>query len=417
MTAARALTTPPLSHTPPRPATLTWTGVKTFRECRLRFARRYVQRLPELSGAELERGSAVHSVLEQIGRAAHAGTPLDTEQVELLVAEQVATIHPEAARDAREIVRRYLERGGLPSFPSDATNVGFEVPFAVDCDGMPVAWDAPDAMFRSVFDVVYRENGGELAVVRDYKTNWVIDEPGEQMRLYAWAACCLWPEVEEVVVELHFVRYGAVRRAVLARADVAPVLAELRVVHAEVTDAIAAAGDVEERFAARLSTSACGTCSYQALCPRARGPLRVAPDRIDYSDREETARYLVRLEAEAKRVREALLASVGEHGPIDLGDETFGPVAREKKSAVAAVAADVLMERGVSNEDVWAAVSLPSADLKKLVTKAIASAPRKERGAAREAVEAAIDAAGGFERRTDVEVRFAKKKAEVLSEE
>jgi hypothetical protein len=404
-----------VSHIPERAGVLTWTGTRTFRECRLRFARRYVQRLPERVGPELERGSAVHAVLEQIGRAAHEGTPLSDEQVETLIAEQTATLHPEAAQDARELLARYIERGGPPGFPSDAENVGFEVPFAIDRDGRPAEWDAP-AMFRSVWDVVYRENGGSLAVVRDYKTNWVIEDPGEQMRIYAWAACCLWPEVEEVVVELHFVRYGAVRRAVLAREQSASVLAELRVVHAEVVDAANGEGAIEERFPPRVST-ACLTCSFVESCPAMRREVPLATPIADDADAVRAARELVRLRVEAKRVEEQLAAWAGDHGPVDLGDETFGPVAKEKKSAIAAIAADVLMERGVTTEQVWEAVSLPSAELNKLVTKAIASAPKKEKAAARERVLQAIDVAGGFERRTDVEMRFAKKKAEVLDAE
>ncbi len=411
----------PLSHTPDRPTVLTWTGIRLLTACLLAWARQFVQRLPYVIGPELQRGSGVHEVLEILGRAAHAGRTLSDEQIETVIAEQTAMLDPAAAAEARMILGGYLARGGLPGFPSDATDVEFERPFAIDALGQPVAWDAADAIFRSIWDVVYRENGGSLAVVRDYKTSWGIEDPGEQMRLYAWAACCLWPEVEEVVVELHFVRYGVVRRDVLPREDVQPVGAAMRVRHAEVVERLANLGDgdnaaVEKAFPARV-TNACNTCSYTSSCPKMQTPVPVIEVLVGPIEAAIAANALVRLGVQRAALEKQLAAYVEQHGPVDLGDEVYGPVPKPKKSAVPAVAAAVLAEHGVTDEQLWEAVTLPSANLNKLVTKAIASAPKKEKGAARERVVAAIDAAGGFEHRVDIEMRRTKRAAVEVADE
>jgi hypothetical protein len=409
MTAAAARA--PLSHAPDRPTVLTWTGSRTFRSCPLRFRRRYVERLPELASEPLDRGGAVHTVLEQIGRGQQAGMDLSDGVIARMIAETTATIHPEAANDAWTIVTRYLASGGIPALPSDAQDVAYEMPFAIDRNGRPVEWNSPDAMYRSVFDRVYRENGGALAVNDDYKTSWVIDEPGEQQRQYAWATCCLWPEVEEAVVALRFVRYGqCVRREVISRDEAMATGAALRALHDEVIDAVAT-----DTFKPRVSND-CLTCAFHASCPEMqRAPMVVPVD--GPAGAVEASRELVRLQVREKAVKAQLDAYVSVHGPVQDGDEVYGPVAREKKSAVPAVAAAVLGEHGVTDSDLWDAVSLPSANLNKLVTKAIASAAKKEKGAARERVVAAIDAAGGFERRTDVEIRRVKKASEVPADE
>jgi len=402
---AAVVTAARLSHTPDRPTCLTWTGSKTFRSCPLRFRRRYVQRLPELATVPLERGSGVHEVLEQVGRAAWGARPLTDEQLRELIADRTASIHPEAADDARRILDRYMAAGGPPDLPSDAQDVQFERPFALDAKGQPCAWDSPAAMYRSILDRVYTENAGALVVVDDYKTNWVIEDPGEQMRQYAWAAFALYPAAEEVCVRLHFVRFGrCIRTDVLTREDVEGTGAALVALHLDVDDAIST-----DTFPARISLD-CLTCSYQATCPEVQRDV-VPRALVTAEDAREAADDLVRLQVRATAREAQLKAYVAERGPVDCGGEVYGPVARDKRSAVAPVAGAVLAEHGVTDDELWDAVTLGSGALKKLVTKAIASVPRRERGAARARVEAEIEKAGGFEHRTDVEVRRTKKGA------
>lgn len=401
-----------LSHTPNSPTTLSWTGAKRFRECPLQFKRRFVERLPEILGEPLERGIATHTVLERIGRAAHAGSPLTDAQLAIVTAEAMAVIAPAAADDAREILCRYLEQGGIPGLPSDAQDVAFEYPFAIDRDGQAVDWDDPAAMIRSVLDRVYRENGGTLAVIDDYKTNWVIEQPGEQMRIYAYAACCLWPEVEEVVVRLRFVRYGQCsREEVIGRDEALAFGATIVALHDAVIDAVNA-----DAFPARVS-NACLQCSFTRSCPEMA--REASPRQLSTADDARAAADdLVRLTVRGKEIAEQLAAFVGLNGPIDLGTETYGPVSRAKESVEdAGAVAALLAERGVDSTKLWSEVSIPKAALSKLVTAAIASAPKGEKKSAREAVMQELRDDGALKTRTDIELRRTKKTDELPAEE
>ncbi len=396
-----------LSHIPPAPTTLTWTGVRTLRECPLAFLRRFIERVLEFAAPELERGSGVHEILEQLGRAEYEQRTVSDGELTAMIEARAALLVPEAADDLRRIVRAVVARGLLPSFPSDAQDVGFERPFAIDDEGRAVEWDSPDALFRSILDVVYRENGGTLAVIDDYKTSRAIENPGEQMRLYAWAGFILWPDVEEVLVRLRFVRYGAIREHIYTRGELDGAGAELLALHDDVIRR-QAEGDWTPRISDR-----CRTCAYRSACPAmANAPVAEATDGHGLADR------LVALRVQVDETERALRAFVTANGPVDLGSEVYGFIERAKESVEnVGLAASLLTDRGVETEKLYSELSLPKAGLNKLITAAIASVPKNERKDQRELVMQQLRDERALVSRTDVEFRRVKKADETPADE
>lgn len=395
-----------ISHVPPQPTTLTWTGVRTARECWRAFWSRFVAQIEPIAAVELERGSGVHEILHAVGLARFEGREMDDEQITALIERHAAVLLPEAADDLRAISRRAIERDYLPTLPSDATDVGFERAFAIDASGKPVMWDSAAAIFRSIFDVAFRENGGTLGVVDDYKTSRLITAPGEQMRLYAWAMTCLYPDLEEVLVRLRYVRYGVTKEQLYD----AEALAELRrtvpVELAALRDEVARRREAQD-WPTRVTVQACNSCAYGPTCPEREaslGPLATESSRA-LADR------LVTIEAEAAQIKEALKGRVERDGPQDLGGgEVYGPIAKQRQSvADAALAANVFTDLGVPTETLWEHVGLTSGAINKLTTAAIADAPRKEKKDARERVMQQLRGAGVFKVETFTTVgRFAK---------
>jgi hypothetical protein len=398
-----------VSHIPAVPTILTWTGVQTLREDPFAFFLRFVEKRQPMAAVELERGSGVHEILEQLGRAKYEGREVSPAELLAMTEARAALLVPEAADDLRAIVKRAVERDLMPDFPSDAQDVGFERAFAVSAEGREVPRDSEGALFQSIFDVVYRENGGTLAVVDDYKTSRKIENPGEQMRLYAWAAFAIWPDVEEVLVRLRFVRYGVVKERLYVRGDLDGVAAELQALQDEIYRR-QGEGDWTPRISDR-----CRTCGYRATCPAMRVPRASMPEA---KDPRALADRLVQLKVAQEQTEAALRAWAEAYGPVDLGDEVYGPVAREKESVEdAAAAAAILREQGVTPEKLWSEVSLPKAALNKLVTAAIADVPKKERKDARARVEQLLRDEGALVKRTDVEFRRVKKTDETPAEE
>lgn len=374
-----------ISHVPPNPATLTWTGVRTARECWRGFEQRFVAQAPALAAVELERGSGVHEILHAVGLARFEGRELDDSEIARLIERHAAVLLPEAADDLRAVAVRAIERDYLPRLPSDAQDVGFERPFAIDENGVPCEWDSPRAIFRSIFDVCYRENGGLLGVNDDYKTSRLITAPAEQSRLYAWAMSCLHPDLEEVLVRLRYVRYGIVKDLLYDAEDLAELRAtvplELRALRDEVI-ARTAANDWPTRI-----SDACRYCAYRGTCPAMRSDV----EPVLAIDTDEEACLLadaeVVLAIQLTEVRAALKAWTTLHGAIDLGAEEYGPRAVPHETvADVATAAAILTERGVTAEKLYSCLSLPKTELSKLVTAAISDAPKRERKDAREAV-------------------------------
>lgn len=385
---------------------LSWTKIKLLRQCPLALRRRYIDHAVELSSAPAETGIGFHDLAEH-----DTG---DEDALLSMLTRKAALMEEATARDLRGIVRRLVERGGLPGFPADATDVARELSLAVAADGQIVEWDDPRALFRGRLDQSFRENGGELGVVRDWKTNRVVEDPTDQGRYYSWLLAVLFPAVEEVVAEFYFVRFGnSPRRAIYDAAELrATVPGELAAI----------AEDVERRareddWRPRVSDD-CRFCSFVSSCPKFTG--RISPFLpIESAEQAQAAAEQLQIVAGQKlQLEKSLKAWVRMNGPIDCGDETLDFVRRPTVSVPEALEAfRWFKERGIAGDALWAHLTLRATELRKLLTIAVADQPRRERAAAKEALLAELQQAGLVEESVGSTFRRKGKKVEAESDE
>jgi hypothetical protein len=399
-----------ISHVPTHPLVLTWTKIKRLRECPLSMKRAYIDRAPQLSAEVLERGIVVHEWMEDVGRRFAQGEGLSEEDLYRLLLVRAALLGEDAAADSRDIARTVIARDLFPDFPGDAEDVAFEKKWAVDIDFNPCAWDDPRALIRSVFDQAYVENARTLGVVRDFKTNRIIDPEWEQLRIYGWGMLTLVPSLAAVVGELHFLRHGAVRKAPEGLLNPGRLRVEVPIELQAVRADIARRLD-EDRWEPRVS-KACGTCSFRASCPAFAEKVKPLLVIETEAQAVEAARQLVVLEGQKGDLADALKAWVEARGPIVDGAEqlTFVPVV--KKSLTAVREACRTLRQLVGDEAVWSALKLPKANLDKLVRLATKDVKRGEKRAQQEAIVAKLEEQGLFAERTETKFRRVKVGAE-----
>ena len=162
----------------------------------------------------------------------------------------------EAPADVLEVWPRFFENFILPPIESP----GVEKQLAFNRKWEPCGYWDDDVHFRMVLDWTYRQGG--LVVVQDFKSNRAIMNAVEknlQLRTYAWGVRqALYPDAEEILLRLHFLRYGAEREILLAPGDLDTVPQEL--------EAKIAVIEAEKHFEPTPG-SFCGWCGVTAHCP------------------------------------------------------------------------------------------------------------------------------------------------------
>lgn len=392
-----AITRRPLSHS----------QIAVLVDCSLEYRRRYIDRIAEPASEPAETGIAFHELGEN--------STADTETLLAMLVRKAALLPEESAKDLRAVVLNYLAAGGFPSLPSDAQDVAHEQTIALTADGQPCAWDSPDAAFRARLDRIYRENGGALVVVDDWKTSRVIEAPGEQMRRYAYAAACLYPDAEEIVCRLHYVRFrGGMRTAEYLAAQVREeVPAELAAIAEEIERRTR-----EDDWTPRVGGHCLTRCSYRHICPAFAGEVKPLPIVETEEQAREAAGQLLVLEGQRATLQKSLQAYARRNGPIDLGDELLGYHRVEKVSVDdARTAAKVLQAKGVDADRIWSGLTLRKTELNKLVTAAIAGAKRGEKASAREAVERELAEFGALKTTVSSTWKRSKKTVEDEAED
>ena len=350
------------------------TNIRLWQTCPTAYRRRYVDRLLDWSNPAADTGKAFHRWA--------AGESL---------VSVLASLPDEVAADVLDILARYQESGGIPLPPADATDISTEMEIAITAQGEVVAWEETSAVWRGRVDQVWRE--GTLAVVRDWKTSRVIEEPGSQMRQYGWAVSTMWPEVERVAVELRFVRYGQTARRQVFDADELRerVPLELFEVRRQIEEMLQA-----DRWPTKIGEH-CRVCGYWSSCPAMQRLAGSQPvTRVeDERSAMNAARQLIEARRRAKEIEDSLRVWCIHHGSIKVGDRELGhhPAVRRELGNISRVSR-LLMGHGLSLDRIWQELRLPLTGLDRLTRSAVDSLARRERKAARERIEHDLMEAG-----------------------
>jgi hypothetical protein len=258
---------------------------------------------------------------------------------------------------------------------------GVEHKLAFDRKWQPCEFFAAEAYFRMVVDFHFRQ--GELAVVLDWKSNRAVPETVEkdlQLRTYGWGLKQVaYPDAQEILLRLHFLRYGKEREVLLEPQDLEGV-PEILVDKINIIE--------KDQDYTPTPGSFCGLCGITAHCPamaQALMPIEVlAPATREQA--EKAASLLLTLQKMEKELTARLKDWVKEHGPIQIGDMVYGASPLVSYDLDPQKVTTILLNAGLSREEVWPILSMTKTNLetglrklkrKDLIPQVLALAPSK----------------------------------------
>jgi hypothetical protein len=264
--------------------------------------------------------------------------------------------------DVAEIWNRFFTNFTLPAAMEQP---GIENKLAFDRNWTPVGFNDRSARFRCVIDFHFRQSS--LAVVKDWKTGRTMPESVEkdlQMRTYGWSVLkAVYPHVEEILLKLHFLRFGVELPALLIPADLATVPEELDEKIARIE---------ADRKVEPTPGAFCGWCGVMAHCPlmaTALVPVEIL-NPVSREDAVQAATLLLSMQVMATALKDGLKVYVQEHGPVAVGDMVYGPSSSTIYDLDPQEVTSLLLERGLSREAAWGVLSLSKDSLEKGLMRA-----------------------------------------------
>jgi len=352
--------------------TYSFSRLELYARCPWAFKKVYVDGIVRPTNEALETGKAVHAqIAGYLEHLISQRSETDWQWAEKTKA-RIANV------DAVAVWERFYSSFTLPQMEAP----GVENKLGFDKNWNPVGFFDPEVHFRGVIDFHFRQNG--LAVVVDWKTNRQVPESVDknlQLRVYGWAVKqAVYPDVEEILLKLHFLRYGIERQVLLTPDDLATVPDEL--------DAMIAKIESDRNFDPTPG-SFCSHCGLAAHCPvmaQALVPREIiAPATM--AEAQEAAKLLLALRVMDKQITAVLKSWVQEDGPIPVGDLIYGPHAYQTYNLDAQAVVEQLLAAGLEREQIWPLLSVTKTALERglkklkrreLLEEILADAPRKK---------------------------------------
>lgn len=349
-----------------------FSALELFQSCPLAYKLVRLDRIPRGESEPLKIGSDCHKhVGDYLSHLVHAGQTTDWEWAGALL---TPSDHP----DVVEIFQRFIENFVMPP---GIEAPGVEKKLAFTREWQPTEFFAHDAYFRAVVDFTFRQGG--LVCVTDWKSNRMVMEIEKnlQTRIYGWAVRqTLYPDAQEILLRLHFLRYGAEREILLTPGDLDTVPQEL--------EAKIAVIEATKHFDPTPG-SFCGWCGVTAHCPimaQALIPANVLYP-VCHEDAVKAATLLLAISTMDKALREHLKKYVQEFGPVQVGNVIYGPSTSTTYDLDPHDITDYLLGEGLAIDQVWGLLGLTKTSLerglkklkrKDLLDAILATAPSKE---------------------------------------
>jgi RecB family exonuclease len=326
-----------------------------YERCPWAYKTVYLDRIPRAKNEARETGQLLHGlVADYLNRLIATGQPTDWDWAR-------GATPKEALADAVEMWSRFYETFALPQ---GLESPGVENRLAFDGNWQPCEFFSDEAYFRMVIDFHFRQDS--LGVIVDWKTNREVPQTVAkdlQLRTYGWGLRqALYPEVQEVLLRLHFLRYGKEREVMLESQDLAEVPDEL--------EARIRTIEADKNYDPTPG-SFCGLCGVTPHCPvmsQALAPIEVlAPTTREQA--EKTASLLLTLQKMEKELAARLKEWVKENGPVQVGDMIYGPARVVSYDLNAQAVVQVLLEAGLEKESIWPLLNLTKTSLEKGLKK------------------------------------------------
>jgi hypothetical protein len=311
-----------------------------YERCPWAYKTVHIDKIPRAKSEALQTGTVMHQlVADYLGRLIASAQLTDWEWARgAIPKEPIAQVS-----EMVEMGERFYQTFTLPP-AMDAP--GVENKLAFDADWQPCEFFSEAAYFRMVIDFHFRQEA--LGVIVDWKTNRAMPQTVEkdlQLRTYGWGLKqALYPDIQEVLLRLHFLRYGKEREVLLTHLDLAGVPDELKA-RIEVIEA--------DHTFTPAPGSFCGWCGLTAQCPvmaQAMVPVEVlAPATREQAGK--AASLLLTLQKMEKELATRLKGWVKENGTIPVDDLIYGPTRTTSYDLDPPKVTKILLEAGLSRED------------------------------------------------------------------
>ena len=326
-----------------------------YERCPWAYKRVHLDGIPRVSNEAMVTGQTLHALIaDYLLRLINQKQQTDWEWAE-------GAAPKDASPDVLQIWQRFYNSFILPS----ALEVyGVEHKLAFDRNWQPCEFFAAEAYFRMVVDFHFRQ--GELAVVLDWKSNRAVPETVEkdlQLRTYGWGLKQgVYPEAQEILLRLHFLRYGKEREVLLEPQDLEG-LPEILAGKIKIIEQ-------DQDFHPKPG-SFCGLCGITSHCPtmaQALVPVDIlAP--VNREQAEKAASLLLTLQRMEKELTARLKDWVKEYGPIQVGDMIYGASPVMSYGLDPQKVTTILLEAGLSREEVWPLLTMTKTNLEKGLRK------------------------------------------------
>jgi len=311
----------------------------TFENCPYKYKLKYIDRVEteDFETVETFLGSRVHDALEKLYRDLLNGKKLSLEELleyyekvwegnwspDIVVVKEDYT--PENYREVgRQCLRDYYEQNH--PFP-DGTTVGLEKRVIVDLD------DSGDYRLQGYIDRLV-DKGKGVYEIHDYKTSARLPTQAEadedqQLARYQLAVQEMWPDVKEVRLAWHYLRFGKM----LISTRTAEELEDLRQKTIKSIQTIEAATEFEP-----VKSVLCDWCEYKPICPLWIHLYRIEdlpPEEVAIEDGVALVDRLAQLQAKNKECMEQIEQvkdSIAAYGEKEGATVVFGTTHQAKIS-------------------------------------------------------------------------------------
>lgn len=272
-----------------------YSRLSAYANCPRFYKARYIEKRPEAPSEALERGKAVHEAIAEYTKyCLHNGLQTDLE----FLREYPGT------DEVRGILETFADTHMIE--PGDYK---FEEMWKIEMDPHPWTW-------WGVIDNLKDE--GERLSITDFKTDHMLRSQTEinkdsQLKDYAWMAAMKYPQAQEFICAIDFVRHGVTRETVYTRDDIEAIEKQI----------ISQIQEIEaDREYKAVPGSGCSWCSYTSDCPAV---LAGNVDLVSCDDEAgQAAAQLIALKARVKALEDLLKPWTSTNGAIEVNGMEVG---------------------------------------------------------------------------------------------
>ena len=343
-----------------------YSRVDLFKNCPQAFKLKHKDKKPETKGRALIIGGTAHDIIKEYDKHCIAvKKERDIEKAFKILNSKITQCSEDEFAELKDITDEYV---GNHYFDfSFQTDFQIEQQLAYDENWNRVEWFADDVFWRGVMDRSHWEQ--DLLVITDYKSNRKIDSQSVidnslQLKIYAWLAYLQYPQAENILIRLDYIRYSVIRKRMIELDEILQV-PDLIMQHVNLIEQ-------EQDFKPKIS-SYCDWCSFQSYCnyfqdllqDQSNGQLDGKEAAIDLATKVRA------MESFVDQAKDRLKNWVEMNEPIEVGNEILDFHKRVERSFDEPFAVvQMLGTLGMTKEQIWDILNLSHSKVKSAMKKA-----------------------------------------------